>query len=542
MASCSGAKDDCTSTLNVISALIDFESINVNNEFDQQKLVEICETKYQHLLNDYIHVVTKHKDELEDIFELITINHLNKMTHCSVEHCVLSQRHNTQKSKDDTTNTNNLNFIFYRELFDSIHCYLYHSWDYGFRANINIPSDKLPVFERIKNNNKYNINDKYVESDTTFMDAFNDKIICNDMKNVLESLKDDEYDTDAVIMDIDEANQKHNDQNSNIKKMLENIQHYVILKDFIFHCELMQHCFSIGYTFYYWDYYKAVKDENNTYYANKNAHLGYQPHELHIKQKYSSLKEEILNNTIFTLNQHSFTTCVRKAGKYLHSETAKEMKSVKFAEKRLHFGIQTNTPVSKEHLLAIILRCDEGDLCTAFSATFRKKQPFEALSSIKNRNREYAIWSRLIRETVEYYGQCGRGDDVDGEDEFVNKTCGPFYCGMSIIMTFPEFNIRICSPTSTSTHKEVASRFADEGGMVIKLNNTGHCNACNLRCFSCGWISRYTEEFEYLFSGGRYQLRVQNVIHKTTMNNYKEFCNAFFYFDCMIKGTTLDED
>ncbi len=56
------------------------------------------------------------------------------------------------------------------------------------------------------------------------------------------------------------------------------------------------------------------------------------------------------------------------------------MSAVKYAERRLHYGIEAGIPISYQHVLAIILRCDWTDLCTKVTATFRKSKPYELLS------------------------------------------------------------------------------------------------------------------------------------------------------------------
>ena len=218
----------------------------------------------------------------------------------------------------------------------------------------------------------------------------------------------------------------------------------------------------------------------------------------------------------------------------------KRLRAVKSAEKWLRYGIEAGSRLSHDHMLSIVLRCDWSELCTAFSGTFRHSTPFESLDSIKARNREYSIWSRLLRETVEYFGQRGGGDVYNKSSrKFMDKMHGPFFCGMSRVMAIPEFNLRICAPTSTSRQFAVATRFAGPSGMVIQLNNCGHANADNLRGFDCAWISQFSEESECLFAGGQFQIRVENILHIDENQNFESFSRVLFYFDCMLKGPSF---
>ena len=305
--------------------------------------------------------------------------------------------------------------------------------------------------------------------------------------------------------------------------------------------------FHVGYPFYYWDYYKDGVDQHKAHFGNKRDFMGYKTYELYVESKYSSLKEEILENKIHHLSMYEFLISNKKLSKYMETDKVKSSKSAAHCEKKLHYGISTSTEMSAEHLLAIMLRCDWTDMCSKLSATFPKSKPTESLKSVKARNSEYAIWSRLLRETVEYYGHRSHGDDPESDivqDEFVkiNKVSGPFYCGMSNVLRMSQFNIRINSPLSTSKELEVAYKFAERYGIIIQLNNVGHKNAKHLRTFPCHWISDYSEENEYLFAGGQYSIKVESIRIVQTSKNYAEFCDALFYFDCILKGNPMPDD
>eukprot|EP01084_Bolivina_argentea_P224095 379015_1 len=109
---------------------------------------------------------------------------------------------------------------------------------------------------------------------------------------------------------------------------------------------------------------------------------------------------------------------------------------------------------------------------------------------------------------------------------------------MSVVMIIPEFNMRLCGPTSTSKHKEVAMKFAGRGGMIIQLNNNGDERSRNsLSFFDCSWISRYSiEEEERLFIGGAWMIRIESIIVIETKNNYEQQFHALFYLDAMLSG------
>ena len=221
--------------------------------------------------------------------------------------------------------------------------------------------------------------------------------------------------------------------------------------------------FSTGFLFWYWPYYS-----NKIKIRHKYDNIHHTPKELYIRKKYESLEEEILNNKIYPLKQFQFIDCIKKANHYINTDKVKSISSI---VDHLHYGLRTYSPLSKEHLLSIILYCDWSDLCTAFSATFRRQRAFEPITAIKLRNREFWWLSKLLRETVELYG------DTKGYYERTTKKWtgvqGPFFCGMSFIATIPSFNIRLYGPTSTSPNIEVATRFGGDKGIIIELNNNG---------------------------------------------------------------------
>merc|ERR1712130_196252 len=98
-----------------------------------------------------------------------------------------------------------------------------------------------------------------------------------------------------------------------------------------------------------------------------------------------------------------------------------------------------------------------------------------------------------------------------------------------------------CSPITTSVRPEVVTRFRDNGGVLMQLNNNGdYENARYLRSFNLSWIARNKEEDERLFIGGDWKIRIETVRLFVTGQNFKRFFDALFLFDCMVNGADLD--
>ena len=146
--------------------------------------------------------------------------------------------------------------------------------------------------------------------------------------------------------------------------------------------------------------------------------------ELYVPPKYDNLKQEILENQIYQLNYDQFKIIELKAQKFMSTLKGKSILADIPVINTLHCNIPNGTPLSLEGLMSLMLYTDESDLCTHFSSTFRPKQSYEPLISIKNRNREYWNWSKLLRETVQFYGSDRWNNGSN------NGIKGPFFCGM----------------------------------------------------------------------------------------------------------------
>eukprot|EP01084_Bolivina_argentea_P279156 477211_1 len=347
------------------------------------------------------------------------------------------------------------------------------------------------------------------------------------MQQTIQMLNEQEYDSDAIDQDI---NFNDNGENSNIRWTMKSVQ-YNIIKKYLYQSKLSEKTFSVGYRFYYWEYYRRKNEFNSTKMQNQNDHLGYKPFELFVEAKYDNLKDEIYGNNIKTLHSYQLKISIHKATKYFHSEKSRKIQSGVRGEEEYKYNIKRETPISVSHLLSICLYCDWNELCTAFSSTFRKIKPYEPISEVMARNREFANFSRILRETVEIFG-CA---DFSLDGRIVK---GPFYCGISHQMVLPEISMRLNGPTSTSKQIEVAQTFGGDDGMVIQLNNTnsGHGNEW-LRSFGTAWISNYVSEDEWLFCGGKYTIRVESVIIQQTSDNFHSFFRSLFYFHSILNGT-----
>eukprot|EP01084_Bolivina_argentea_P307721 531916_1 len=109
-------------------------------------------------------------------------------------------------------------------------------------------------------------------------------------------------------------------------------------------------------------------------------------------------------------------------------------------------------------------------------------------------------------------------------------------------MNISQFNIRLCSPTSTSMQIEVAIKFSGKNGIILQFNNPQTQAQCQyLRGFNVSWISRYAEEDERLFFGGFYYMQIQSIRLRSTEQNFEEIIFSIYYLDVCITGGDMSE-
>ena len=211
---------------------------------------------------------------------------------------------------------------------------------------------------------------------------------------------------------------------------------------------------------------------------------------LFVSPKYSNLKEEILESKYLNI-KHYKKEILPKAEQYYKTKLVQSM--IKAAM------VGHETSISLSHLIGIILYTDYSQHSSHFSGTFRKIGAFETIQSIKRRHQKYYWMSNRLQEVIRYCDQC-----------YYSELLGPFYCGMSSVMTMSQFTISLLSPTSTSCHLEVAMKFSDEEGMIIEFGNQKG-QAIKTRGLDVSWLSRYKEEDERYIN--KYVMFVYTVLY-----------------------------
>eukprot|EP01084_Bolivina_argentea_P307464 531452_1 len=437
---------------------------------------------------------------------------------------------------------------FYIQTYDSLHFWLFHLYSVGLRSkrshkNMTIGERKAieidsecydfgfaKMVERIQHKrretaqfSRYNAVQKYSlrcntrrnmmskEKDSERL-TFRDSLMLDLHKKVKQKayierlnvfLNGEEYDSDAIVDDIDAGALSNIAAETVVVHIKEYIKNTTVAPS---------SSLSIGLIFYYWPFYKKGRNES------------------YVEMKHATFKQEILNYGAINMWQYN-ELIVLKAKTYKQSHVAKSI-YMKF-NPHLHFDVDYGG-LTRECLIALILYSDFEAVSAEFASTFGQIRLNESLESIKERNQKFWWLSKTLREIVQYFGTNGSpsGENVKG----------PFYTRISQVMNVSEFNIRLCSPVSTSATIEVVTRYNDDlHGMVMQLNNNGdYENARYLRSFNLSWISKYKEDDERLFIGGDWKIRIETVKLIHTKENFIQYFNALFVFDCMCNGSDMD--
>eukprot|EP01084_Bolivina_argentea_P022656 42110_1 len=574
---------NCVALKRLISSLKYYSMLDVvNNETDQALFTNFIDNVYIQLVDDYNHLDEAHQDQLQRLNQLIIKYKI--LSPCEIHNCSFSSRH---LQNNQTTLKPNLypSLNVYKDIMDSCHFYLLHQFDCGLMAlqldnahnapdlatknensnhydfelekiqnTIHNTKKNTKNFDRYNtdtNNNKFTImiSDQHETSsnssyNATFIEELEKYLheIGADYWDILQLkiLTDSEaYDTDAIISDVEFV------VNGNIANDVKQTKTLNAIKMFSKNIQLQTASFSIGLTFYYWPYFDGIEEMDSFDEETVNDHGGHAVKDLYVPMKYKDFKKEILNYKNIPFK--SYKDVVEKAGLYIKSKMARQLKADLYGN-AIHYGINQGEKLLIDNIISVILYCDYSEHCTDFSSSFRKLQPFESLESVKKRNQEYWWMSKILRETVEIYGQ-NRDGIWDGIHipkyeavNRINKLIGPFFTGLSHEMIVPEFNIRLCSPTSTSKKLEVAIKFGGDVGMVIQLNNPPFGEYELGKAFNCSWVSRYKEEDERLFFGGSWRTKIEAIRMLRTKINFGKYFHWLTYFDGMVNGTVMDRD
>eukprot|EP01084_Bolivina_argentea_P155626 271196_1 len=250
--------------------------LKIHHESLKQKAIEkhsgleavpVLSDAFNHILSHHLgdnKPIYKTRKEYETIAQYIA----NSVPSCNLKNCKKHQRNNRQRESTSIQNFDE-NGEYFIELMDTIHCFLLHSFDVGLRVNT---SDLNKIYHQTD------------QTDEKKTEAFKEILTSDGNDNI-----DDISNKDIVMNKLSGARSNFNRQN---KKFVTNVE---------VKTDVPTHIFSFGYRYNYWD-------KNNANY---------------VCAKYSSSKQEILNNNIFKVDVKKYNSIQSKATKKSQTSIAK---------------------------------------------------------------------------------------------------------------------------------------------------------------------------------------------------------------------------
>eukprot|EP01084_Bolivina_argentea_P250768 420313_1 len=235
----------------------------------------------------------------------------------------------------------------------------------------------------LKKNNKFNIQagNEEIEDENdehTFLDSLYEYLKSKNISpnNISNFIEDEEYESDCIESDI---NISGNIEQEIPKQCIE------ALKQFITMIKISSGSFRVGFRFYYWDYFKDLKQLPDDEQCIQDDISTYSSiNDLFIVCKYNSFKEEIAHYYPHFIFKQYLEEVVVKVNGYIYSKIVKKTKPVSkwttpYTE---YYGIEKDSRLTFNHLVSMIFYCDYSELSCAFSSSFRKVKKFETIKNI----------------------------------------------------------------------------------------------------------------------------------------------------------------
>ena len=436
---------------------------------------------------------------------------------------------------------------------------IYQSQVYGNDQLIKRKVDKAAHFVEERKGDDYEDLDLSNSYSLCFIDHINKEIEAYNKLNakIIAKFKDflseQSYDSDAIEFDIKDVKKYMNSSN-----ILDAVNNNAILSEILIRfCDKRASQGSIydsGIRFFYWPYYKEIEDEHNLLFVDDNgiytmeSNTGYSIKHWYIPKKYQDLKHELFYNKIYQFTPNQFADILNastiKLESWLKDSNCRKLES--WAPQWVKcYGMQQNEQISVQHIMSLLFYTNFSKQSAAFSGTFRRQSPFESDESFKARNREFWNWSKLLRETVECFGQqMSTGLYTEGVkalyhgvsnalvfDSTLIKLCGP----LSTTVGMYEFCVIHCSNTAFNKFYpefEVAHNIFGSTGIVLSIQ-VGYFSDLY---WDCNYWSCYQNENERLFLGGQSVLTFITIRNIPLCINYAPYIKILNMFDDMTKG------
>eukprot|EP01083_Nonionella_stella_P144823 452808_1 len=440
------------------------ELISTMNMYQQCKLAvdttSSLDINVANTLDNYMHLISEHSTNEQ--FECI----VDQLSPCDMKRCTIFKRNHRDRDNVNEENAIACN----QQILDKIHCYFSHCYDIGNRLSIN---DRKAVYDDEKHMQS---NDGDAPFDRGFTNTQMTKI-----NNILRTkYVHNDLEMSKRVYGLEKYNQlSMQTENTNGDKV-----------------------YSYGFEFAY---------EKSEYTQGRGVIL--------VANKYTSLKEELLQNPIATINIAQYTNEFQKAEIHLRSQ---------FVKRAFHSFIDKDSiqwTFTIEYLMALMFYCNYITLQYEFSKTYRENNGID--------HDNFYHMAKYLKAAVKQFGT------------EIHKGCvGKFYHGISDKFIFPEYigshdnggshlnprGVSIKGPLSTSSVFEVAVNFANfNQGLIVEFTaNDGVMTDKSAKYFAVSWLSDFGNESEFLFvQNGYYEkLRILNVLEPESGVEFEQILTA----------------
>ena len=266
--------ESCSHSLRICKAMRYFHGLRTSTTLDEEEkkelFVEFNQNIYPSLLDDIIHFVKEHENDIERVHREWT--EIYGLPKCTVSECVQTARHYERRRRERKRECNNNDedavYNFYENEMDRVHFYIFHLFDVGMRVNtkslilsededdekkvgsVGVTVDKLFAakrelikmrrteckvpFDRFDEEyNKFTMQSGHKQQGMTAMDAIFDRLSekQNVRKEILQQihqfLVENGFDSDAIQLDLE------NMTVSNLCTFIQNPSITETMRDFI---------------------------------------------------------------------------------------------------------------------------------------------------------------------------------------------------------------------------------------------------------------------------------------------------------------------
>jgi len=283
---------------------------------------------------------------------------------------------------------------------------------------------------------------------------------------------------------------------------------------------------DFGYPFKYWSSYR-----DNAWY---------------VAAKYENLKSEMMRNTLCQLSYKQFEDDIKNAINFKNCKRGRKMKCHytmhtynEPSERELK--IKPLTPISIDHMLALLLFCNYDILRKHIASTYQKQSSSSTDADVRRRHSEYGHICRWLYEAIRLYGT-----DM-AQQEPTQAMSVTFYHCFSRKVYFEESHCFFSYPASTTTSLSVINMYCPStvygddmsDGLLVQCRKNSEYEG-DQHYVDCAWFSDHSYESEKLFL--HIMLSFKSILYPSLYHNYSQYLNAFTALQSMVVASEMNHN